>query len=190
MGVGRVWLEVGSYNRGHGVGVREIKMAVRYPSSPHLLPCSVRQRSLPIEPPQRIPMAPQYPNIPFQPLASRRFPRKTQFVTTFDLVEFRESSQNWQKFEICSQSPVYWWMGGGGTLGKPLWPLLIIPTQRGHSLPRQYILEICSRSAHFFWEFHGWLKSKGSLQIMRIIWESCSDRIVFSCPSEKRGTAL
>ena len=34
LGVDRVCLEVGSYNRGHGVGVREIKMAVRYPSSP------------------------------------------------------------------------------------------------------------------------------------------------------------
>ena len=34
LGVDWVWLEVGSYNRGHKVGVREIKMAVRYPSSP------------------------------------------------------------------------------------------------------------------------------------------------------------
>ena len=36
LGVDGVWHEVGSYNRGHGVGVREIKMAVRYPPPPIL----------------------------------------------------------------------------------------------------------------------------------------------------------
>ena len=100
LGVDRVCLEVGSYNRGHGVGVREIKMAVRYPSSPPSLPpallCKTKVSSYWVS--STHPNGLSIPNTPFQPFA-QRFPRKTQFVTSINLVDqFQDSPQNCQWF--------------------------------------------------------------------------------------------
>ena len=89
-------------------------------------------------------------------------------------------------------------MGGGGTLGKPekgilfshSGHLLIIPTllHREDIASQDNIsLKYVQEASISFGEFHGWLKSKGSLQIMRIIWEPCSDLIVFSSCQQTDG---
>ena len=71
--------------------------------------------------------------------------------------------------------------------------LLIIPTHlhREDIASQDNISLKYVQEARIFWgEFYGWLKSKGSLQIMRIIWEPCSDLIVFSSCQQTNGRGV
>ena len=100
LGVDRVWLEVGSYNRGHGVGVREIKMAVRYPSSPsYPLPtpallCKTKVSSYWAS--STHPNGCSIPKISPFSVSLQRFPRTTKFVTSLDLIEIQDNRVFWE----------------------------------------------------------------------------------------------